>query len=161
MRNILVTVILVLSLLISAVAQAKEVAVGEAAPDFHLPIYNQQNFLRLSDYKGKIVLLGFVDTCEPCRIQAQTLEEVRAHYGDKIAVIGIVYEDYNGTKQLVDMLNPKPKYPLALDPKQTMAASYGLWGDPQVAIIDKKGKIVYKNYITPADKLIQEIDKIR
>lgn len=161
MRNIAIVLVLIVSLFSSLSAVAKEVGIGETAPDFHLPIYDQQNFLRLSDYKGKVVLLGFIDTCEPCRIQAQALETVRAHYGDKIVVIGIVYEDYNGTKQLVDMLNPKPKYPLALDPKQTMAASYGLWGDPQVAIIDKKGKIVYKNYITPADKLIQEIDKVK
>ena len=161
MRNIIIASVIVFSLFISAFAVAKEIKVGEAAPEFNLPAYNQKNSVKLSDYKGKIVLVGFVDTCEPCRIQAQALETVRAHYGDKIAIIGIVYEDNNGTKQLVNMLNPKPQYPLALDPKHTTETSYGLWGDPQVAIIDKNGKIVFKNYLTEAKDLIKEIDKIK
>lgn len=162
MRKLSAAVVLFIGMfLVSEASARKEISIGEPAPDFNLPVYNQQKNLKLSDHKGKVVLLGFVDTCEPCRMQAQAMETVRQYYGDKVSVIAIVYEDASGTAELYGRLNPKPKYPLLLDPRHTTEDTFGLWGDPQVAIIDKNGKIAFKNYITDAKTLIKEIDKLQ
>lgn len=161
MRKLSFLIVLCLAIFFSPEANARKgINVGDAAPDFNLPVYKQTTSLKLSSHKGKVVLLGFVDTCEPCRMQAQTLEAVRGHYGDRISVIAIVYEDVAGATNLYNRLNPKPRYPFVLDPEHTTEDTFGLWGDPQVAIINKDGRIAFKSYITDAGTLIKEIDKL-
>src|SRR5574340_310830 len=48
--------------------------VGKEAPDFQLPDLND-NQLRLSDYRGKVVFLNFWATwCKPCREEMPSME---------------------------------------------------------------------------------------
>lgn len=151
--------LMVVALALPALA-ADEVKVGEKAPNFTLTSLDGKK-VSLSDYAGKVVVVGFVDTCEPCKVQAQELEKVRQQYAKnpKVAVLAIVFEDKKNTEALLKIMKPQARYPLLLDPNMTAAKSYGLWGDPQVAIVGKDGKIAFKNYITKADDLAKEVDR--
>lgn len=151
---------LALALLLAVPAWAGQIKVGEKAPEFTYANLDGKK-VSLSDYSGKVVVLGFVDTCPPCRDQAQELEKVRQKYekNPQVAVLSIIFEDQKGTRELLEQMKPKAQYPLLLDPQMSISKSYGIWGDPQVAVVDKKGNITFKNYITAASDLAREVDK--
>jgi len=64
------------------------------APDFVLPDINGGN-LRLSTYRGKVVLLDFWATwCEPCREETPHFVELQDKYRDQgLQIIGVSMDD--------------------------------------------------------------------
>jgi cytochrome c biogenesis protein CcmG/thiol:disulfide interchange protein DsbE len=73
---------------------------GNPAPDVTLSLFNGQQ-LRLSDYRGSIVVLNFwASWCEPCKEEAPLLQNIDPNAvpaGASVAVIG------------VDLKNDKPE----------------------------------------------------
>jgi len=70
--------------------EVPELAVGQMAPDFQLKTLDGKT-AKLSDYKGKAVLLNFWATwCEPCKKSFPKLEELRGKYETKgLKIVGI------------------------------------------------------------------------
>ncbi|MCA9482040.1 MAG: redoxin domain-containing protein, partial [Nitrospira sp.] len=63
--------------------------IGEAAPDFTLTSLDGQS-VTLSQFKGKVVVLGLFHICEPCLIQGTNLQKVyEATRGKSVAVVGV------------------------------------------------------------------------
>lgn len=62
---------------------------GDRAPDFDLERIDGGR-LRLSDLRGKAVLVDFWDTwCPPCRRALPHLQELSVEYADDLAVVGV------------------------------------------------------------------------
>ena len=63
---------------------------GKVAPDFELSDLTGQMTARLSDFRGKPVLLNFwAAWCKPCRREMPELQRLHERYGRWIVVIGI------------------------------------------------------------------------
>src|SRR5437899_9553400 len=63
---------------------------GRRAPGFSLPDSAAKQH-DLMDYRGKILIVDFMQvTCEHCVKFSAILEQAKAKYGDKIAVLSIV-----------------------------------------------------------------------
>jgi peroxiredoxin len=63
---------------------------GRRAPGFSLPDVNLRQH-DLGDYRGKIVLVDIMQTaCKHCQTFVRTLEEVKAKYGPKVAILSVV-----------------------------------------------------------------------
>ena len=63
---------------------------GRRAPGFSLPDSNLKQY-DLGDYRGKIVLVDIMQTaCPHCQVFVRTLEEVKAKYGLKVAILTVV-----------------------------------------------------------------------
>ena len=61
------------------------------APGFALPDPAYERYYDLQDYAGKVVLIDIMSTrCPHCLLTSTTLEEVKARYGDKIAILEVV-----------------------------------------------------------------------
>ena len=61
------------------------------APGFALPDPAYEHYYDLQDYAGKVVLIDIMSTgCPHCLLAATTLEQVKAHYGDKVAILEVV-----------------------------------------------------------------------
>src|SRR5580658_3660821 len=61
------------------------------APGFSLPDPSYQHFYDLQDYAGKVVLIDIMTTrCPHCLLLSTTLEQVKARYGDKVAILEVV-----------------------------------------------------------------------
>ena len=71
--------------------QAKE---GDEAPDFELKDADGKT-VKLSDYRGKVVLLNFWATwCPPCKIEIPWFIEFERTYRDKgFAVLGVSFDE--------------------------------------------------------------------
>jgi thiol-disulfide isomerase/thioredoxin len=99
--------------------------------------------LRLSDYKGKVVLLNFwAMWCAPCRAEMPDLVRWQREYKSKgLQVIGVTYppEDLAEVRAFIKSI--KVNYPVALGEGQTKAIFDKGGTLPITVVIDKKGMV--------------------
>jgi len=93
------------------------------APGFSLPDLNLKQH-DLADYRGKLVLIDFMKTdCPHCPVLSRKLEEVKARYGFKVAILSIVTPPDNQQTVLRYIQTNFLTTPLLFDCSQ-VAASY-------------------------------------
>ncbi|MEJ7606034.1 MAG: TlpA disulfide reductase family protein [Bryobacteraceae bacterium] len=122
-------------------------ALSRRAPGFSLPdLRLRQHDLQV--YKGKVVVIEFMQTtCPKCQDVTTKLEQVKARYGDKIAVFSVVTQPDNQVSVNRYIQSYKATSTFLFDCGQ-MTASY-LQITPQnpsvhfphILIIDKAGMI--------------------
>jgi peroxiredoxin len=124
-----------------APAGGDSMLVGKAAPEFELEMLAGDRF-RLSEHKGKIVVLDFWATwCSHC---LQTMPElVRLHAdsaGRDVEVVAVNLEE--SPEQITTMLDRHQwKVPVALDRDGAVAARYGVTAIPQTIVIGRDGTV--------------------
>jgi len=114
------------------------------AKDFELFDLNG-NAIKLSDYKGKLILLDFWSTwCPPCRIEAPELQKVYKEMKDhNIEFIGIaVWDEEEKIKDFIKEFNVN--YPNLVDANGRVAIDYGVRGVPEKYLINREGFLVSK-----------------
>ena len=118
---------------------------GRRAPGFSLPESATKQH-DPQDYRGKILLIDFMQvTCEHCIKFSAILEQAKARFGDKIAVLSIVNppSDLKGVAEYI--AKHKIKSPILFDCGQ-VAYSYlkptsNSIAIPHVFLIDAEGMI--------------------
>ena len=124
---------------------------GETAPNFSLADLNG-NTVRLTDYKGKVVLLNIWATwCPPCVEEMPSMERLHRELKDELFAILAVSIDSSGAEVVVPFME---KYNLSFttltDQKGVMKSLYQTTGIPESFIIDKDGTIAQR-IIGPRD----------
>ena len=95
--------------------------------------------LRLSDYRGKVVLLNFWATwCPPCRAEIPDLVRLQREYGPQgLQVIGVTYPPERRSRVRSFTRRLKVNYPVALGTRQTKASFTADETLPLTVIIDR------------------------
>jgi len=131
--------LLVLSILFGA---AVGTSAQQKAPNLSLKDINGKS-IRLSDFKGKVVLLNFWATwCVPCRAEIPDLVKMQRRYRARgLRIVGITYppEQISEVRSFIREL--KMNYPVIIgskETKQTFTASETL---PLTVVIDREGNI--------------------
>lgn len=115
------------------------------APDFTLKRLDGTP-LRLSDYRGKVVLLDFWATwCTPCREEIPRFVEWQRKYGAQgLQVIGIsMDDDSEAVKKFVRDFGVN--YPVAIGDQELASRYGGILGLPANIVIGRDGKMVSKH----------------
>lgn len=115
-----------------------------AAPDFTLKGEDGKTY-RLSDYRGKMVVLNFWATwCPPCRREMPSMERAyRKVKGENIAILAInVGEDENTVFAFTG--HYPVTFPLPLDIDGTVIQKYPVIGLPTTFIVDPRGYITHR-----------------
>ena len=115
--------------------------VRKTAPDFSL-VDSNGGSIRLSDYKGKVVLLDFWATwCHGCKTEIPWYMEFQRKYKDKgLSVIGVAMDE-DGWKSVKPFLeNIKFNYTIVVGNPE-LAKEYGADSLPVTLLIDRAGKI--------------------
>jgi peroxiredoxin len=139
------------------------------APGFCL-IDTNGEWRDLADYRGKVVLVEFMQTnCPHCVTFSTVLNGLRMKYADKLAILAVADPPDNPQTMLQFVKGHKLTYPLLLDQGQ-VAASYVRSPSvdlPMVYLIDANGMIrnswqngVLTKNIFEGPGLAREIDKL-
>lgn len=115
--------------------------VGAPAPDFELDV-PQGDPIRLSDLRGKVVLLNFWATwCGPCRVEMPTLQDKYERWREAgFTILGVNFDESPEAvlefKQELGL-----SFPLLLDPGGRVQRLYNIRGYPSTVIVDEQGVI--------------------
>jgi peroxiredoxin len=94
------------------------------APGFALPDPAYEHYYDLQDYAGKVVLIDIMSTrCPHCLLASTTIEQVKARYGDKVAILEVVLPPDNQTTISKFIQTNNITVPVVCDMGQ-MTASY-------------------------------------
>jgi len=120
---------------------------GQPAPDFTLASLDGKP-LKLSDYRGKAVLLNFWATwCEPCKIEMPWFVQLQQQYGAQgLQVLGVAMDDTD-PKEITAFTNKMGvNYPVVVG-KEAVGDQYGgIPYLPSTFYIDRDGKVVDRVY---------------
>jgi peroxiredoxin len=123
-----------------------QVLPSQTAPDFSL-MDSRSADIRLSDYKGKVVLLNFWATwCPPCKAEIPWFEEFQRKYGNQgFNVIGISMDEAGWKVVRPYMESAKINYRVALV-DNALAQNYGgVDSLPETMLIGRDGKIAARH----------------
>jgi peroxiredoxin len=169
MRNLLISGLLMTMLIISSVVYAQDAytlaKLNEPAPDFSFESKPGET-KKLSDYKGKVVLITFFATwCGPCRaelphIQKDIFDKYRNNPQFELLIFGREHDWATVNKFRSEQKYSMPFYP---DPERKIYALYAAQNIPRNFIVDKSGKVVYASVgFNDADfaKMKGELEKL-
>ncbi len=123
------------------------------APDFVLDS-NTGKPIKLSGYKGKVVMINFWATwCGPCRQEWPLLESIYKQYKNQdFVLLGVNVEP--DSKPAGEWLKKQPvTFPVLYDVKSQVSDLYKVTGMPTTVWVDKKGnlRLVHQSF-KPGDE---------
>jgi cytochrome c biogenesis protein CcmG/thiol:disulfide interchange protein DsbE len=130
---------------------------GLANFNFTLKDMNGAN-VRLSDYKGKVVLLNFWATwCGPCKLEIPEFVEAYDQYRDRgFVILGVLSQDDPSSEDLKAFANNfSMNYPILREHEGLDSAFGPMWAIPTSFLIDRHGGICFK-HMGPVSKEMLE-----
>ncbi|WP_141432356.1 peroxiredoxin [Bacillus sp. 03113] len=167
MFNKIVCLSLILSLLIIATgfqekiihaALRNEPSIGSNAPDFELTnLFGEK--VKLSDYRGKKVILNFWATwCPPCRVEMPEMQKF-SDENDDVVILAVNIDPQFEVRSYVQKMNIH--FPILLDEKDIVNELYQVLTIPTTFFIDEKGVIKQMHYSAMTKEMMKEyIDKM-
>ena len=135
----------------------------EMAPDFSLKDLNGKS-LKLSDYRGKIVILNFWGVwCQYCKIEMPDLNELNkiiTKDNDVVLLAIDVKESITTVKSYLDSNNISLN--VLMDNEGAVAQNYGITGYPTTFVVNRDGSVYTKIPGATDKKTLQDIiDKLK
>jgi thiol-disulfide isomerase/thioredoxin len=145
---------------------------NEAAPELIIKEWLDKKPIKLSDLRGKVVLVDFWATwCGPCIKNFPKLRQLRAKYKNKgFEIIGITRlygeigdKEVSEEKEIAFLREFKRRfqlsYPIAVHDTSENHSKYGVESIPSVFLLDKMGRVRYINVGSSrqVDKEIEEM----
>ncbi len=122
---------------------SRTAASADAAPEFRIKDLEGRE-VRMSDLKGKVVLVNFWATwCKPCTLEIPWLIELQKKYGEKgFTVVGIAMDE-EGAKVVAPYAHQaKINYPIWIGDEDVATKFGGILGIPTSFLVSKDGRIV-------------------
>jgi thiol-disulfide isomerase/thioredoxin len=132
---------------------------GDTAPDIKVKEVGNGKELKLSDLKGKVVLIDFWATwCGPCKMIEPEIDAMYAKYKDKgFAVVAISQE---GDLTLQEFNRARStKYPIYSDFTGMADGSYKVEGIPRQFLLNREGRIIWEQEGAEPGALTNEVEQ--
>jgi peroxiredoxin len=122
---------------------------GSPAPPFRLERLDGGDAVRLSDHRGRVVLINFWATwCKPCEDEMPAMERLHAELRDEgFELLAVSVDDEVGpVAAFQDRLSLS--FPILLDPDKKVAQAYQTYRFPESFLVGPDG-VVVERYIGP------------
>lgn len=132
------------------------VLIGEKVPEFNLPAVQGRTLgLSDTDLKGEVSLVNvFASWCTACRAEHPLLMNLAKQ--NIVPVHGLNYKDKpDDAQQWLDSLGD-PYTRTGADIDGRVAIDWGVYGVPETFIVDKEGRIAYKQIGAITQKILDE-----
>lgn len=130
------------------------IAEGNMAPDFELGLASGET-VKLSDYRGKKVILNFWATwCPPCKAEMPHMQKYYEKNKDKdMTILAVNLTALDKGRDAIDQFvkDYGLTFPIALDEKNKVGTEYQALTIPTSYIISPDG-IITKKYVGPMDE---------
>lgn len=114
---------------------------GQPAPDFALKSSTGEN-LRLSEYRGEVVMINFWATwCGPCRQEMPLLDELYTRY-ERVgfSLLGVNIDD--DSSRAMDMISELGiHFPVLFDERKDVSKLYQVDAMPVTILVDREGNV--------------------
>ena len=117
-----------------------------SASDFELSDMDEEK-VKLSKYRGKVVLLNFWATwCPPCIREMPSMERLHQQVdAEDFKVLAVnQMEDVDQVFAFTGQLDVDPTFQILFDTTSEVSQAYAVRGLPTTYLIDKKGNIRYR-----------------
>ncbi len=131
------------SSLLLAEGMESSLKLEKEAPNFTLKSILGDN-LRLSEYRGQVVLINFwASWCGPCRQEMPELEKVYQEYKDIGFTVFGVNVDNDKSKGLEAAAMANVSFPILFDSDKKVSEQYDVQAMPTSVMIDRDGNVKY------------------
>ena len=115
------------------------------APDFTLKLTDGKD-IKLSDHKGKIVIIDFWATwCPPCRRGIPDLVDIQKKYQKDVLIIGISLDNETKPDVVPFIKQYGINYPVVYGTMEVVKAYGNIQAIPTSFVVDQSGQIVDKH----------------
>ncbi|WP_075980634.1 peroxiredoxin family protein [Bacillus massilinigeriensis] len=119
--------------------------IGVKAPDFELNTLTGES-VRLSDFKGKKIVLNFWATwCPPCKEEMPDMQKYYEKAGNDVVILAVNIDPQYDVAGFAKKMNAQ--FPILLDEKDTVNTLYQIMTVPTTYFIDEEG-IIQNKYLT-------------
>lgn len=139
-----VVVVLAGALILGVFSSSSSSAVGMSAPDFAAVDLAKNDTVRLSQYRGQVLLLNLWATwCTPCEAEMPEIEHLYQDLGPSGLRVLAVSEDEDGPDVVRAWAKKKGlTFDVLHDRKGNLQRLYQTVGLPESFVIDREGRIV-------------------
>lgn len=140
---------------------------GKAPPDFEVKTLDGET-VRLSDYKGKKVILNFwASWCPPCKAEMPHMQNYYEDYAEdenvEILAVNLTNAEYGGiddARQFVE--DYELTFPIPLDEDGNLEKTYEILTIPTTFTIDTAG-LIHQKIVGPMDEqmMIDLVDSMK
>ena len=141
MLKMLRSLVIAVGLVGFLVSTAGASSISGKAPEFTLKSRGGQN-VRLSDYRGQVLLINFwASWCGPCRQEMPLLEDLYKRYSKLGFTILGVNVDTDSTKANNYLKDMSVTFPILYDTSNAVSKSYKVNAMPTTVIVDRNGNM--------------------
>jgi len=113
-----------------------------AAPKTTLPYFTQDGTFNLASYRGKVVVLNFwASWCVDCKLEAKTLHDAAAKWGNKVVFVGVDTKDFASAARSY-MQRYDVNYHVVRDVNGSAGDTWGVTVYPETFFVDRQGRVI-------------------
>jgi cytochrome c biogenesis protein CcmG/thiol:disulfide interchange protein DsbE len=119
--------------------------IGKPLPSFGVLTLDGRA-LTAAQLRGKPMVINFwASWCAPCVAEHAILLQAQRRYGDRVNIIGVVYQD-TADRARNFVARYGGDWPVLLDPGGTLALEFGVTGPPESYFVDAAGVVRGKQF---------------
>ena len=117
--------------------------------------------VNLADLRGPMVVNLWAQWCGPCREELPYYQQLHERAGDRVAVLGVDYQDTRPDWALDLLDQTGVTYPSVADPSGALRVPFRVRGLPGIVFVDEQGEVVAVEYVVieSFDQLTELVDK--